>query len=226
VIDRGTGACTCSGCQHWRLTRAGDGAVDPSKMVRGSAVQSLKPLDPWPLDKAREQTFQRWVDVKLDGEIRVTDPVTGGQKGTKPVRFDLIPADFNAELRDYRDASIPFFITEALTDFWQRRAEFSILLRAAAGAEQAMGGFDAAHYHVARVYGAGAAKYSDNNWLKGYAWSLSYAAALRHLDAIKRSEMMDAEMGVPHYAAVWFHCAALWTFATEGLGTDDRPAKV
>lgn len=26
------------------------------------------------------------------GEIRVTDPVTGGQKGQKPERFDLIPA--------------------------------------------------------------------------------------------------------------------------------------
>jgi hypothetical protein len=28
-----------------------------------------------------------------DGEVRVTDPNTGGQKGSKPQRFDLIPAE-------------------------------------------------------------------------------------------------------------------------------------
>jgi hypothetical protein len=27
------------------------------------------------------------------GEVRITDPVTGGQKGSKPARFDLVPAD-------------------------------------------------------------------------------------------------------------------------------------
>lgn len=32
------------------------------------------------------------------GEIRVTDPTTGGQKGSKPERFDLIPADVMEEL--------------------------------------------------------------------------------------------------------------------------------
>ncbi|MGH2954685.1 MAG: dATP/dGTP diphosphohydrolase domain-containing protein [Solirubrobacterales bacterium] len=34
----------------------------------------------------------------IDGEERVTDPDTGGQKGQKLERFDLIPADAHAEL--------------------------------------------------------------------------------------------------------------------------------
>lgn len=29
----------------------------------------------------------------MDSEVRLTDPVTGGQKGTKLARFDLIPWD-------------------------------------------------------------------------------------------------------------------------------------
>ena len=36
----------------------------------------------------------------ISAEIRVTDPKTGGQKGTKPARFDLIPPDFLWELAE------------------------------------------------------------------------------------------------------------------------------
>lgn len=31
-------------------------------------------------------------------EVRMTDPVTGGQKGMKPERYSLIPAEFMAEV--------------------------------------------------------------------------------------------------------------------------------
>ena len=63
-------------------------------------------------------------------EIRMVDPVTGGEKGSKEARFDLIPGD-------------------TLED-------------------------------IARHYGRGSLKYADWNWLKGYKWSLSFAAMMRH----------------------------------------------
>lgn len=28
----------------------------------------------------------------MNGEVRITDPATGGQKGSKPERFDLVPS--------------------------------------------------------------------------------------------------------------------------------------
>lgn len=36
--------------------------------------------------------LQGWVQLKpMPNEVRLTDPETGGQKGSKPERFDLIP---------------------------------------------------------------------------------------------------------------------------------------
>lgn len=74
----------------------------------------------------------------------------------------------------------------------------------------------------ARVYGYGATKYAPNNWRKGYAWSLSYSAMMRHLNAFWRGEFYDPESGQPHLAHAKFHCNTLMTFFWEGLGTDDR----
>jgi hypothetical protein len=105
-------------------------------------------------------------------EVRVTDPVTGGQKGSKPERFDLIPT----------------FPLESL----------------------------------ARVYGHGAAKYADNNWRRGYKWSLSYAALQRHLSAFWSGDDLDEESKLPHLAHAAWHCFALLEFFASNLGTDDR----
>lgn len=65
-------------------------------------------------------------------EVRTTSS-TGGEKGVKPQRFDLIPI---------------FALTK-----------------------------------LAEHYGAGARKYDDHQWRKGYEYSKSYAALLRHLTA-------------------------------------------
>ncbi len=107
-----------------------------------------------------------------NGEVRITDPVTGGEKGQKPERFDLIPFDALEE--------------------------------------------------VARVYGVGAQKYSDDNWLKGYAWRLSAGALLRHVARFMIGEDRDPETGCLHLAHAAWHCLTLLTFAMRGLGTDDR----
>lgn len=108
-------------------------------------------------------------------EQRIVDPTTGGQKGQKPERYDLIPFD-------------------ALDE-------------------------------VARVYGAGAAKYEAHNWLRGYRWSLSLGALLRHVSRWASGEDYDTGTGgtgCHHLACAAFHCLALITFTARGLGTDDR----
>jgi hypothetical protein len=108
-------------------------------------------------------------------EERITDPVTGAQKGRKEERFDLFPFDALEE--------------------------------------------------IARVFGMGARKYADDNWLKGYSWRLSSGALLRHISKWSQGEDRDPESGRLHMAHAAWHCIALIVFELRGLGTDDR-AKV
>ena len=105
------------------------------------------------------------------GEERITSK-TGGQKGRKLARMDLIPPGPLLEL--------------------------------------------------SKVYGFGATKYDDHNYIKGYDWSLSYGAMLRHLMAWSSGEDLDPESGRMHLAHAAWHCFCLMVFAQEGLGTDDR----
>ena len=105
-------------------------------------------------------------------EERVTDPETGGQKGTKLARFDLLPAG----------------------PLWE----------------------------LAEHYGKGAKKYTDDNWRKGYAWSLSFAALMRHAWAFWRGEDIDLETGTPHIIAVAWHALALAEFRKSHPEKDDR----
>jgi hypothetical protein len=51
---------------------------------------------------------------------------------------------------------------------------------------------------VARVREFGAKKYSRNNWLKGFKYNRSIAAALRHIMAFKDGEDLDSESGLSH----------------------------
>jgi hypothetical protein len=75
---------------------------------------------------------------------------------------------------------------------------------------------------VARIYGMGAAKYADNNYLKGYPFHLSLAAIERHLLKFKAGEDLDPESGLHHLGHAAWHCFALIAFQNRGLGTDDR----
>lgn len=78
---------------------------------------------------------------------------------------------------------------------------------------------------VARVYDAGATKYSAHNWRRGYEWAKSFSAACRHLFAFWRGEDRDPELGTLHLANAVFHLLALITFSLnrEKYGRfDDR----
>lgn len=86
---------------------------------------------------------------------------------------------------------------------------------------------------VAEHYGRGARKYDDRNFEKGYAWSYSYDALCRHLEAFWAGENIDDDPslyleGEPHtsrhiIAVVW-HSLALAFFSRYNRGTDDRPS--
>lgn len=115
-------------------------------------------------------------DPILDrGEVRVVDPTTGGEKGSKPQRYDLLP--WNALDR------------------------------------------------VAEVYGFGTLKYAAWNWSRGYVWSLSFAAMLRHQAAFWMGEDDDPQSGLPHMAHAVFHALALIYFSEDErfARLDDRP---
>lgn len=75
---------------------------------------------------------------------------------------------------------------------------------------------------LARVYGRGAEKYEENNWRKGYSWSLSYSALQRHLNAFWRGEEIDSELQLPHIMLAAWHCFALFQFTLEQREYDDR----
>ena len=104
-------------------------------------------------------------------EVRVTSS-TGGEKGTKIQRMDLIPVNGLQEL--------------------------------------------------GTVYGKGAEKYDDNNYRKGYNWSLSIAAAYRHFTAWIGGEDLDPEFGTSHLMHVAWHMFTLYTFMEEHPEFDDR----
>lgn len=92
------------------------------------------------------------------------------------------------------------------------------------GAKQAQLGLIPIYATVeeAKVHGMGAAKYAPYNWRKGYPWSWSYNAMLRHQLAYWNGEDRDPESGLPHLAHARWHTGVLLEFSAYGLGTDDR----
>lgn len=75
---------------------------------------------------------------------------------------------------------------------------------------------------LAKVAAMGGEKYSRGNFMKGYAWSLNFAAMNRHMLAFWEGEDVDPESGLSHMAHAAWHALALVTFSTRDLGTDDR----
>jgi hypothetical protein len=117
-------------------------------------------------------------------EVR-TVSATGGEKGVKRARFDLIPAG----------------------PLWQ----------------------------LAELFGKGAEKYEDRNWERGYEWSKSYGALMRHVNLWWQGRDLDEHEPdcaedctqhtvMPHLASVAWHALALLEFAATHPEFDDRPA--
>lgn len=86
----------------------------------------------------------------------------------------------------------------------------------------------AALTELAEHYGRGEAKYPTGedgvpNFRKGYDWSLSFDAAMRHLVAFWKGEDIDPENGSKHVIAAAWHCLTLATYMDEHREYDDRP---
>jgi len=79
-----------------------------------------------------------------------------------------------------------------------------------------------AWYELAKLYGVGAQKYGDANWLKGYPWHLSYDALNRHLERFWMGESIDPETNAHHLMSVIFHAIAMYTFEELHPEFDDR----
>jgi len=78
---------------------------------------------------------------------------------------------------------------------------------------------------LGRIYEYGSRKYEDYNFRKGYAWSLSFDALLRHLFAFWSGEDLDPESGLPHTAHAAWHALTLSLFSEAEKGKDDRPSE-
>lgn len=75
---------------------------------------------------------------------------------------------------------------------------------------------------IAKVLTFGAKKYAAHNWRKGFVWSRTVAAMLRHLYAWMRGEDKDPESGLSHMAHVGCNVLFLLTFIVTKTGEDDR----
>jgi hypothetical protein len=75
---------------------------------------------------------------------------------------------------------------------------------------------------VTEVLDFGAKKYASHNWRKGFAWSRTYSAALRHLAAWNDGEHTDPESGLSHLKHAACNLAFLIEFEEKKLGKDDR----
>lgn len=117
--------------------------------------------------------YDPWAEEVGHGAAEVrTVSSTGGEKGVKPARFDLLPVG-------------------PLTK-------------------------------VATLYGKGASKYDDHNWRRGYEWSKSYAAMMRHATQFWGGEDLDPDTQLPHLASVVFHALALMEYMEHHRDFDDR----
>jgi hypothetical protein len=84
-------------------------------------------------------------------------------------------------------------------------------------------------WQVAVKFGKGNEKYpmTDDgldNWRRGYEWSKSYAACMRHLTAFWSGEDIDEETGQLHLIAVAWHAMVMseWWSREEMHKFDDR----
>jgi hypothetical protein len=78
---------------------------------------------------------------------------------------------------------------------------------------------------LGRVYEFGGRKYDAYNYLRGYDFSLSYDALMRHMLEFWSGNDLDDESGELHVLHAAFHCLSLASFILRGVGHDDRPPR-
>lgn len=79
---------------------------------------------------------------------------------------------------------------------------------------------------IAEVLQAGAKKYAERNWERGFNWSIPYACARRHLMKWWDGEDLDSETGLNHLKHALCNIAMLIEFLDTYKKGDDRPKKL
>ncbi len=156
-------------------------------------------------------------------EIRMTDPVTGGMKGSKLEQLSLVDPGFKDwAISEWPQGEPRTRVAHHLLNFEEGNnvAIYEVVIAAQDLLVDCCGGSRTKGViELARQYGYGSRKYDRGNWRKGYAWSLSIDALWRHLIF---PFSVDEESGNLHAAAVLWHACCLRDFVQLGLGTDDR----
>lgn len=156
-------------------------------------------------------------------EVRVTDPTTGGMKGSKQEQWSLVEPAYRrswlfkeADAKGVPHGHLGLTILLASLDFEEGKDE--------AAATMLLYAKDTCDARtLANIYGMGSRKYDRGNWRKGYAWSLTLDALWRHTIAWTfDGELNDPESGLPHAGHGLWHCSCLNDFIRLRLGTDDR----
>lgn len=82
----------------------------------------------------------------------------------------------------------------------------------------------AEHFGKCGGDGTGPGKYSERNWERGYAWSLSRDAEERHMKAFWQDrEDVDQDSQSLHLTAHAWHALTMLAMYLRGIGKDDRP---
>jgi hypothetical protein len=79
-----------------------------------------------------------------------------------------------------------------------------------------------ANREYAKVWTQALGKYPEGNWEKGMPWSEVIASALRHLEAIRLGEDIDAESGLLHAAHLQCNAAMLTEYYFTKQDYDNR----
>lgn len=79
---------------------------------------------------------------------------------------------------------------------------------------------------LAQHFTAGARKYADRNWEKGFSYSRAYDSLQRHAQAWMDGEDTDVETGSHHMIAVAWNACVLFCYHIWGMSRfDDRPVR-
>ncbi len=80
---------------------------------------------------------------------------------------------------------------------------------------------------IAHVFTYGRAKYAAHNWMKGMAWSIPLACALRHADALwYQREENDPESNLPHIGHIMCNLIMLMHYNFAFPEGNDLPFRV
>jgi hypothetical protein len=183
--------------------------------------------------------------VPEEGADMVTDPATGASKQEKLARFDLIPArpleqvaeHYGIGDRKYGYTVVMRTIAELATlcscdalnatETDPIRPSGSVRLARESDSWETLRRACEGHSTTCRISQAkegpdGFVYQETRNWEKGYRWSLSFGALMRHAWAFWGGEDYDTETGSHHMAAVCFHAMALMEFGRTNQDKDDR----